>query len=326
MTGADTGNDRRRGGELRFDRLSGRWVNIVGHRQARPNLPAGGCPFCVGGLEAPEPYEVRWFENRWPALAPGAPVDLDAEAASGTASAPAIGASEVVLFSPVHGQSLATLPIEQIRRVVDLWAARTEALLARPEIAYVLVFENRGREVGATIDHPHGQIYAYPFVPPSPAREAEVARAAGRCVLCDEVESELADGARVVAHVGDWVAWVPYASEHSYGLRLAPRRHVGGLPALDANERNDLARVLADALQKYDRLWPKPHPGWLFPYLLWFHQAPAGGSDTWHVHAHVAPPLRSPGVPRYVASGELGSGTLSNTVVPEDAAAALRNT
>ncbi len=311
-------------GELRFDPLTREWVNIVGHRQARPNLPDTGCPFCVGGLEAPEPYDVRWFPNRWPALAPGAPLDLVAAQATGTTCLPATGAAEVVLFSPEHRQSLATLPHAQLRRVVDLWAERTEALLARPEVAYVLVFENRGREVGATIDHPHGQIYGYPFVPPVPAREGEVARDHG-CTLCAEVRAEIADGSRIVTQAGDWVAWVPYASRYAYGLRVAPRTHIGSSPALDGNARDDLARVLADALSRYDRLWPAPSDDYLFPYLLWFHQAPAGGGDEWHVHAHVAPPLRAPGVQRFVASGELGSGTLSNPVIPEAAAAALRD-
>jgi UDPglucose--hexose-1-phosphate uridylyltransferase len=190
-------------------------------------------------------------------------------------------------------------------------------------VQYVLVFENRGREVGATIDHPHGQIYAYSFVPPVPAREAAVARAGG-CPLCAEISAEEAAGTRVVASVGDWVAWVPFASGYAYGLRLAPRTHTGGLPALDGGSRDDLAGLLADVLPRYDRLWPKPTPGYLFPYLLWFHQAPAAGGDEWHLHAHIAPPLRAAGVPRYVASGELGSGLLANPVVPEAAARALR--
>src|SRR5689334_704736 len=292
-------------GELRFDPLTREWVNIVGHRQARPNLPDRGCPFCVGGLEAPDPYDVRWFANRWPALSVGAPVDVT----STTDDLPAVGACEVVLFSPEHGQSLATLGPAHVRKVVDVWAERTDALLARPEIEYVLVFENRGREVGATIDHPHGQIYGYPFVPPVPAREGEVAREHG-CPVCTEVKQEIADGTRVVATVGDWVAWVPHASPYSYGLRIAPRTHVGSLPALDDALRDDLAGVLVDALGRYDRLWPAPHEGYLFPYLLWFHQAPASDGGEWHVHAHTAPPLRAPGVQRYVASGELGSGML----------------
>jgi UDPglucose--hexose-1-phosphate uridylyltransferase len=302
-------------GEFRFDPLTREWVNVVGHRQSRPNLPEAGCPFCVGGLEAPDPYDVRWFPNRWPALAPGPPVVFDPAAGC----VPAAGACEVVLFSPDHDASLATLPADHVRKIVDLWADRTATLLARPEVEYVLVFENRGREVGATIDHPHGQIYAYPFVPPQPAREGDVARTHG-CTLCARP-----DDALVVTECGEWTAWVPYASRYPYGMVLAPSRHVGSIPALDANLRDDLSRVLIDALARYDRLWPAPEPGYRFPYLLWFHQAPAAGGDEWHVHAHTAPPLRAPGVQRYVASGELGSGTLSNPVVPEHAAAALRD-
>jgi UDPglucose--hexose-1-phosphate uridylyltransferase len=143
-------------------------------------------------------------------------------------------------------------------------------------------------------------------------------------MVCAEVASELADGTRIVAEAGDWIAWVPFASAYAYGMRFAPRTHVGSLPALVDSLRDDLAELLGAALGRYDHLWPSPSPDYLFPYLLWFHQASAAGGDEWHVHAHVAPPLRAPGVQRYVASGELGSGTLSNPVVPEAAAAELR--
>jgi UDPglucose--hexose-1-phosphate uridylyltransferase len=311
-------------GELRFDPLTREWVNIVGARQARPNLPTSGCPFCVGGLEAPDPYDVRWFPNRWPAYSPGDPVDVVAAEAAAVTSVPAAGACEVVLFSPDHDESLSTLPAAQVRKVVDLWAARTVELLARPGIEYVLVFENRGREVGATIDHPHGQIYGYPFVPPTPAREAAAARTYG-CAVCAELEAEVATGARIVTTRGNWVAWVPYASGYAYGMRIAPRAHVGSLSMLDDASRQELTAVLTDALARYDRLWPSPDPAYRFPYLLWFHQAPAAGGDEWHLHAHVAPPLRAPGVPRFIASNEVGSGTWSNPVVPEAAAQALRD-
>ena len=228
-----------------------------------------------------------------------------------------------MLFSPRHGESLASLSTPQVRKVIDLGAERTEALLTRPEIEYVLVFENRGREVGATIDHPHGQIYGYPFIPPAPEREVQHAN--GECGVCREIASELRSGVRIVSQVGNWIAWVPFASGYAYGMRFASRAHVGSLAQLDNAARDDLARLLIDALSRYDRLWPAPESGDRFPYLLWFHQAPAGGGEAWHVHAHVAPPLRAPGVPRFVASGEVGSGTLSNPVVPEDAAQALRD-
>ncbi len=164
-------------GELRFDPLTREWVNIVESRQDRPNLPATGCPFCVGGLEAPEPYDVRWFPNRWPAYSGADRADLAAAAAAGITTVPAAGSCEVVLFSPEHDESLSTLPVAHVRKVIDLWAQRTTELLARPEVEYVLVFENRGREVGATIDHPHGQIYGYPFVPPVPDTGSRASRA-----------------------------------------------------------------------------------------------------------------------------------------------------
>lgn len=310
--------------ELRFDPLAREWVNIVGHRQGRPNLPAHGCPFCVGGIEAPEPYDVRWFTNRWPAYTPGDPVDLDAALARGADRVAAVGTAEVILFSPQHDASLSTLGVPHVRKVVDLWAERTTALLARPEIEYVLVFENRGAEVGATIPHPHGQIYGYPFVPPVPAREADVARAHG-CPICAELRRELADGVRIVHESATWLVYVPYASAHPYGLRFAPREHLGALADLDGAQRDGLAAALVDALGRYDALWRgEAGASERFPYLLWFHQAPEHGGAEQHVHAHAAPPQRAPGLARFVASGELGSGALSNPVVPEAAAAALR--
>jgi UDPglucose--hexose-1-phosphate uridylyltransferase len=311
-------------GELRFDRVSGEWVNIVGHRQDRPNLPTGECPFCVGGLEAPSAYDTRWFVNRWPAFDSGDPPDLEAAVASGQDAVPSVGASEVVLYSPHHVGSLGSLGVAQIRKVVDLWAERTADLLARPEIEYVLVFESRGPEVGATIHHPHGQIYAYPFVPPTPRREAEVARGSGRDVIADDVDREVADGRRVVHDGGDWVGYVPFASAYPFGVRLAPRTAVGRLDELDDAGRLGLAVALHDVLGRYDRLWAEQSETAIFPYLMWIHQAPAHDDDGYHLHIHLAPPQRSPGVARFVAAGETGSGTFQNPVAPEDAAAALR--
>lgn len=314
-------------GELRFDRLTGEWISIVGHRQARPNLPDGACPFCVGGVEAPAAYTVRAFENRWPAYTAGAPVDVapptfDATGDDGPfTSRPARGAAEVVLYSPDHGGSLATIGVAAVRTVVNCWAERTAELLARPEIASVLVFENRGAEVGATIDHPHGQIYAFPFVPPAERTED---RACGELPggFADLVAAEIEADARIVATRGDWVAWVPFASPAPYGLLVAPRTAVPGLPELAAPGRDDLAALLADVVTRYDGLFDRT-----FPYLMWIHQAPSAELRTGleHLHVHFVPPWRAEGVWRHLAAGELGSGTLSNPVSPETAAAALRD-
>ena len=217
------------------------------------------------------------------------------------------GAAEVVLYSPEHDASLATLGEAAVRRVIDLWAERTETLLARPEIEYVLVFENRGEQAGATIAHPHGQIYAFPFVPPVPAREAEVAAEYG-CPLCAPSEQQL------VVHEGaGWRASVPFASAHPYGLLVAPGAHVPDLPQLDDRDRDGLAAMRVEVLGRYDRLFGEP-----FPYMLWVHQGV-------HLHVHLAPPFRARGTMRWIAAGELGSGMLTNPVEPEEAATALRH-
>jgi UDPglucose--hexose-1-phosphate uridylyltransferase len=277
------------------DPLTGAEVVVVGTRQGRPLVaePADGCPFCPGGTEAPEPYDVRSFANRWPPLPDGR--------------------AEVVLYSPVHEASFASLGITGVRSVVDLWAERTAALGARPDVAYVLLFENRGPEVGATVAHPHGQIYAFDHVPPAPWAEL----AAEGCGVCREMPPER----QVVARSGGWRAWVPTSASWPYELRLAPGAHVGDLRALDGGERDAMAAVLVDALGRLDRLFGGP-----MPYLLWVHQRPTDGRS-WpkaHLHVHVAPLLRDPGTPRFVASGELGSGVFFNPVDPREAAEALR--
>lgn len=281
--------------DVRIDPLSGATVVIAGSRQRRPNRPSEGCPFCVGGLEAPDPYVTRAFVNRWPSF----PDER----------------CEVVLYTPEHALAFWALGRDGARSVVDLWVDRTMALGARPDIDYVLVFENRGPEVGATIDHPHGQIYAYDAVPDLPLVELRRAQRHG-CSLCQRP-----DAALVVAETDTWTAWVPWASAYPYALLLAPDTHRPDLPSLDGPQRDGLAALLIDALGRLDRLF-----GIALPYMLWFHQRPTDGG-AWpeaHIHAHVVSPLRAVGMQRYVAAAELGSGQFTNPVVPEDAAAALR--
>lgn len=281
--------------DVRTDELSGATVVVAAGRQHRPNRPADGCPFCVGGVEAPEPYDVKAFPNRWPAMPDGR--------------------CEVVLYTPDHEATFPDLGLDGARKVVDLWAERTAALGGRPDVGYVLVFENRGPEVGATIDHPHGQIYAYDHVPDVPVTEL---RRAGRhgCPLCPAP-----DPALLVATAPGWRAWVPHASAWPYALLLAPEAHRPDLPGLDGAGRDGLAALLVDVLGRLDRLFGAP-----LPYMLWVHQRPTDGAP-WpeaHLHVHVVSPMRGPGVQRYVAAAELGSGQYTNPVVPEDAASALR--
>ena len=279
--------------ELRVDPLTGVEVQITGSRQNRPNRPVQGCPFCVGGVEAPEPYDVKAFTNRWPSY----PDDR----------------CEVVLYSPEHDAVLSKLPHAHVRKVVDLWAERTAALGSRDDIAYVLVFENNGAEVGATIPHPHGQIYSYPTVPALPA--TELGRLAeGHRLLEDRPEL-------VVIERDGWRAWVPGAPIYPYGLRIAPLAQRPDLPSLTDDERDAFASVLAETLGRLEAVFSPP-----MPYIYWIHQRPfAGGRwpQAW-MHVEIAGPQRAPGVLRYVAGAELGSGAYLNPVPPDVAAQNLR--
>lgn len=279
----------------RIDPLTGERAFIVASRQGRPNLPSSVCPFCVGGREAPEPYDVRSFPNRWP------PFSDDR--------------AEIVLYTAQHDASFADLSAAEARRVVDLWADRSAALGARADVAYVLVFENRGPAVGATIAHPHGQIYAFDAVPPRAATELDVG----------DPESGLGPEApadRLVATSSSgWRAWVPWAATWPYELVLAPEVRAPDLPSLDDAGRIGLGVLLVDVVGRLDRLFDEP-----MPFMLWFHQRPFDGGDwpTAWLHAHIAPLLRSPGTPRFVAAGELGSGVWFNPVDPALAARQLR--
>ncbi len=277
----------------RIDPLSGAPAWMVPARQGRPNLPSEDCPFCVGGVEAPEPYEVLAFPNRWP------PFENDR--------------AEIVLYTSEHDASFADLSPDHARRVVDLWAERSAALGARDDVSYVLIFENRGPEVGATISHPHGQIYAFDIVPPVVATEYATASSTTFDVPSDDF---------VVANHGEWSAWVPLAASWPYELLLAPSNDVPDLPSLNDNERSNLASLLIDCIGRLDALFDMP-----MPFMLWFHQRPfdSVGRAPLRVHAHIAPLLRSAGTQRFVAAGELGSGVWFNPVEPITAAAHLRD-
>jgi UDPglucose--hexose-1-phosphate uridylyltransferase len=277
--------------DIRIDPHLGTIVHVVGTRQARPNLPSTGCPFCPGGLEAPDPYDVRWFRNRWPAMQGDR--------------------CEVVLYTSDHDATFASLGVAGARKVIDLWAQRTAELGARDDVDFVLVFENRGAEVGATIAHPHGQIYAYDHVPERPRRLLEASW-----------RPDATPGERFVARAGSWSACVPFASNYPIALSLAPDQRVSDLPSLDDEGRNDLATLMVDVLARLDALYGQP-----LPYMLWFNQRPTDGNpwpQAW-LNVEIVSPWRRAGVPRFIAAAEVACGEFFNPVIPEVLAEQLRD-
>jgi UDPglucose--hexose-1-phosphate uridylyltransferase len=279
--------------DLRVDPLTGAHVVVTPWRQHRPNLPEGACPFCPGGLEAPGPYDVRYIPNRWPALPDGR--------------------HEVVLHSPDHDSSFPALGAEGSARVIELWSARTAALGARDDVGYVFVFENRGRMIGSTIDHPHSQIMAFSTIPPIPETELS----ANKCDLCQDPGDDL-----TVTRRCGWQAAVPWAPSWPYELLISPQGHVADLPSAGPGLRAGLGVMLVDALSRMERLLGREAP-----YMLWVHQRPSSPGDwpTAHLHLHLAPALRAPGVARHLAAAEFGAGVFFDPVDPLQAAASWRS-
>jgi UDPglucose--hexose-1-phosphate uridylyltransferase len=278
--------------DLRTDPLTGAAVIVTPWRQHRPNRPAGPCPFCPGGLEAPEPYDTAWIPNRWPALPDRR--------------------HEVILHSPDHVSSFPALGADGTARVIELWSARTAALGARDDVSYVFVFENRGRAIGATIDHPHSQIMAFAVVPP--VARAELASTS--CQLCLDHDARL-----VVNSESGWQARVPWAPSWPYEMVLSPLAHVADLPAAGRALRTGLAEMLVDCISRVESFFEDA-----VPYMLWLHQRPCVTGD-WpaaHLHLHLAPVLRGPGTVRHLASAEFGAGVFFDPVEPLEAAARLR--
>jgi UDPglucose--hexose-1-phosphate uridylyltransferase len=307
--------------ELRFDPLRREWVAYATERNDRTFLPTDFCPLCPSGVggssEVPlDTFEVVVFENRFPAFGP--------DKVRGRSVRPPTTGCEVVVYTPEHTTTLAQLPVERVRLLVDVWADRYRALAARADVSYVYIFENKGEEIGVTLHHPHGQIYALPFVPPFVAEELRSARdhhkSTGKCLHCDELESEL-DGPRLLFASGSVAAFVPNAARWPYEVHVYPRRHVSAIADLDGVERNDLAAALLRVAGTYDE-----HFGFSTPYVMAMHQAPTDGEEWPEAHLHIEfyPPHRRADRLKHLAGVEIGAGTFVNDTKPEDTAAQLR--
>ncbi|MCL3993963.1 MULTISPECIES: galactose-1-phosphate uridylyltransferase [Streptomyces] len=308
--------------EIRRDPLLGDAVAIASHRQGRTyHPPADECPLCPTHgdrlSEIPDSsYDVVVFENRFPSLAGDS------------------GRCEVVCFTPDHDASFADLTPEQARLVLDAWTDRTAELSHLPSVEQVFCFENRGAEIGVTLGHPHGQIYAYPFTTPRTALMlrslAAHKEATGGENLFDAVlERELADE-RVVLEGEHWVAFVPYAAHWPYEVHLYPRRRVPDLLALDEAARTEFPQVYLELLKRFDRIFGEGEPP--TPYIAAWHQAPFGTleefdgvtRDDFALHLELFTIRRTSGKLKFLAGSESGMSVFINDVPPERAAERLR--
>jgi len=310
--------------QLRWHALLQQWVVLSTHRQGRPQMPADWCPFCPGSGKVPENYDVYLYSNDFPAFSPEAdpfnPEPHDLFATTGPR-----GACDVVLYSPNHTLPPSQLTIENWRKVIGLWTNRTGELMRNPDIAAISIFENCGEFIGVTMPHPHGQIYAMPFIPPTVRTEMASAsehasQQSGECLFCALLQRETTDGLRIVAENEDFVAFVPFAARFPAEMLIYPRLHIRFLTELNEPQQERLAAILSLVRKKYDNLY-----GFQLPLMMLVKQAPVKDSTApYHFHIQFLPLQRSATKYKYLASIETGYGTFLADTSPEDMAAKLR--
>lgn len=314
--------------EVRRDRQTGDWVAIAALRQDRTyKPPADQCPLCPspGGDRSEVPaqdYDVVVFENRFPSLSHAG---TGAEGLDPAAlSAPGIGRCEVICFSSNHTASFAELETAHARLVVEVWRARTEALLAMAGVEQVFCFENRGEEIGVTLSHPHGQIYGYPYLTPrttSMLRQAsEFDEREGRNLFADILAHEIDDGRRILVANEHFTAFVPFAARWPVEVHIYPNRHVHNLTELTDDELDGLTSVYLDVLGRFDRLYPTP-----LPYISALHQYRAEGVQAHgYFHVELMSVRRSESKLKYLAGSESAMDAFITDVTPEQMADRLK--
>ncbi|MCX4747123.1 galactose-1-phosphate uridylyltransferase [Kitasatospora sp. NBC_01287] len=333
--------------EVRRDPVLGDWVTVAAHRQARTyHPPADECPLCpsqgerLSEIPAAD-YDVVVFENRFPSLAADAAAHLDAaHPAPGGGpgqelhlTRPGVGRCEVVCFTADHLASFADLDEAKARLVLDVWTDRTAELGALPEVDQVFCFENRGAEIGVTLAHSHGQIYAFPFTTPRTAKMAAQANEhrarTGRNLFEDLLAAERADPARVVLTGEHWTAFVPFAARWPYEVHLYPNRRVPDLTELTEPERAEFPGLYLELLRRFDRLFrpatqspERPLPP--TPYISAWHQAPRRSGAELALHLELFTIRRTEGKLKFLAGAESGMDAFVNDVSPEAAAQRLR--
>ena len=316
--------------QLRHDPLVDEWVAVAAHRQTRTFLPpTDKCPLCPStpefSTEIPAPdYDVVTFENQFPSFSARVHPDEIAQVTDLVPVRPGVGRCDVVCITSDHNSSFGALTPARVRTVVDTLADRTAEMSALPGVTQVFPFENRGIEIGVTLSHPHGQIYAYPMITPKTRLMLNAAaahrRSTGGVLYADVLAAELKTGERVIAANEHWTAYVPAAARWPFEVHVAPHRQLPDIPALSDAERDAFGPLYLDVLRRFDGLFDKP-----MPYISGWHQAVTGeGRDLGYLHLQLFSIRRAADKLKYLAGSESAMGAFINDIVPERAAQMLR--
>jgi UDPglucose--hexose-1-phosphate uridylyltransferase len=328
--------------EQRWHPLREEWVLIASHRDERPwrggssalgaeTIPSyvDDCYLCPGNVRVSGETNPRYgsifvFANDHPSFSADAPAQLDTPVGL-YRNKPATGQSRVICYSPSHNLTLAELSLDETVILLQEWQQQYKELSALPEIESVLIFENKGEVVGVSNPHPHGQIYATNFTFKVIDVELNACRNYfadhGRGLFADVIQAERQDGRRILVENRGAVSFIPYFARYAYETYIAPKRCYPSLKELTEEDLLDLASVLRETLIRFDNLWQIS-----FPYVMLLHQAPCDGQDYpyYHFHIQIHPPLRRPGLLKYLGGAEIGGGCFLNDTSPEEKAGELR--
>lgn len=315
--------------ELRWNPMLKTWTMVNSNRQKRPDLPKDWCPFCPGdGKKVPAEFDVYKYDNDFPVFKQNPDVPT-IEGNEFYKVAPNYGKCEVILYSSDHNTTLSRLSVEHIVKLINLWIERNNELSADSKIQYVFIFENRGEEVGATMIHPHGQIYAFSYIPQKLEIELNNCREHhtknNTCLICDMNKEEAKFQKRMIFENTSFYAYLPYFTDYPYGVFIVSKRHLANISELSTTEKQDLAETLSKITGAFDKLFDKD-----FPYMMVIHQTPVNSSeykhsdDYYHFHIEFYPPLRSKNRIKFYASSELGAWATANPLTVEETATELR--
>lgn len=320
--------DRPELAELRHDPLTGEWIAVATHRHTRAFLPpTNQCPLCPTNdenlSEIPENFDVAVFENKNPAfgaLGSGAvPKEFsNSENYALGETRPAIGRCEVIVFGPEHEESLGKMPVARVNTVLEALADRTDELQRIPGVKQVFPFENRGQEIGVTLHHPHGQIYAYPYI--TPKTQKLLAQLQKNPNLFQQILEFESSSNRVLFDSDSFVGYVPFAARWPIEAHLLPKRPVGNHTQLTSDERAELAGLYSKLLAAFENVYPTPTP-----YIAAWHQAPGGEEyKNLRLQLQITSPRRAPDKLKYLAGSESAMGAFIADISAEFIADQLR--
>jgi len=317
--------------EFRWNPLLDTWTMVATNRQNRPHLPKDHCPFCPGSPNIPSKYDVLAYPNDFPVMSLDHAGSKKKEQSKGIfRSKEAVGKCEVILYSPDHNKKFYQLSDAHLLKIVELWSARFKELSADTRIKYIFEFENKGEEVGVTIHHPHGQLYAYSFIPVKIREELDNCKKyfkqTGNNLFADLNKVEKRHKQRVVFENKSFIAYIPYFTDYPFGVFVVNKSLKGNITQFTLQEKKDLAEALKKITAGFDKVYDRP-----FPYIMSIHQTPvnekkyADAENYYTFHIEFYPPLRAKDKIKWYSGSEMGAGAAANPLDVDACAILLKS-